>query len=76
MVKEEKRERLETEGTVIDSNKGKFTVKVSETYSVLCTLSGRIRVNSVRILLGDTVRIEISPYDTSQGRIVYRVKGS
>jgi translation initiation factor IF-1 len=75
MVKEEKRERLEIEGVVVDSNKGKFTVKVSDTYSVLCTLSGKIRTNSVRILLGDFVRIEISEYDTSKGRIVYRIKG-
>jgi translation initiation factor IF-1 len=76
MVKEEKRERLEIEGVVVDSNKGKFTVKVSDNYSVLCTLSGKIRTNSVRILLGDRVRIEISEYDTSMGRIVYRIKGA
>jgi|HubBroStandDraft_5_1064220.scaffolds.fasta_scaffold16195_4 translation initiation factor IF-1 len=76
MVKEEKRERLEIEGVVVDSNKGKFTVKVSDTYSVLCTLSGKIRTNSVRILLGDKVRIEVSEYDTSMGRIVYRIKGA
>jgi translation initiation factor IF-1 len=76
MSREEKRERLELEGTVVDSNKGKFTVKVSDTYSVLCTLSGKIRTNSVRILLGDKVRIEVSEYDTSMGRIVYRIKGA
>jgi translation initiation factor IF-1 len=70
------RDRLEIEGVVVDSNKGKFTVKVSDTYSVLCTLSGKIRTNSVRILLGDKVRIEVSEYDTSMGRIVYRIKGA
>jgi translation initiation factor IF-1 len=70
------RDRLEFEGTVIESNKGKFTVQVNENYKVMCSLSGKIRMNSVKILLGDTVRIEVSPYDTSQGRIVYRIKSS
>jgi translation initiation factor IF-1 len=70
------RERMEFEGTVIESNKGKFTVQVNENYKVMCSLSGKIRMNSVKILLGDTVRIEVSPYDTSQGRIVYRIKSS
>jgi translation initiation factor IF-1 len=70
------RDRLEFEGDVIDSNKGKFTVKVTDTYTVLCTLSGKIRTNSVRILLGDRVKIEVSEYDPSQGRIVYRIKGA
>jgi translation initiation factor IF-1 len=72
----DKRQRLEFEGTVIDSNKGKFKVRVNDNYSVLCTLSGKIRTNSVRILLGDTVRVEVSEYDPSQGRIVYRIKGN
>lgn len=72
----DKRIRLEFEGVVIDSNKGKFKVQVNENYSVLCTLSGKIRTNSVRILLGDTVRVEVSEYDPSMGRIVYRIKGN
>lgn len=70
------RERLEFEGEVIESNKGKFKVKVSDNYTVMCTLSGKIRTNSVRILLGDKVKIEVSEYDTTQGRIVYRVRGA
>lgn len=69
------RSRLELEGVVTDANKGKFTVSVSDNMTVLCTLSGKIRMNSVRILVGDKVRIEVSEYDTSQGRIVYRNKG-
>lgn len=69
------RERMEFDGVVIDSNKGKFKVQVSEDYSVLCTLSGRIRTNNVRILLGDRVKVEVSEYDPTQGRIVYRIKG-
>ncbi len=68
------RDRLEFEGEVTDANKGKFTVKVNDSLTVLCTLSGKIRMNSVKILIGDKVRIEVSEYDTTQGRIVYRNK--
>ena len=70
------RERMEFEGIVIDSNKGKFKVQITDTYTVLCTLSGKIRTNSVRILLGDRVKIEVSQYDPTQGRIVYRIRGA
>ena len=73
---ETKRQRLEFEGVVVDANKGKFKVQINDNYSVLCTLSGRIRSNSVRILLGDKVRIEVGEYDTTQGRITYRIKGA
>lgn len=68
------RSRIELEGEVIDANKGKFKVKVNENMTVLCTLSGKIRMNSVKILIGDKVRIEVSEYDTTQGRITYRNK--
>ena len=68
------RARLEFEGEVIDANKGKFKVKVNDTLTVLCTLSGKIRMNSVKILVGDRVIVEVSEYDTTQGRIVYRNK--
>lgn len=71
---DDRRLRLEFEGEVTDANKGKFTVKVNDNLTVLCTLSGKIRMNSVKILIGDKVRIEVSEYDTSQGRIVYRNK--
>ena len=70
------RVRLEMEGVVIESNKGKFKVKVNDNLTVLCSLSGKIRMNSVKILLGDHVRIEIGEYDPSMGRIVYRIKGA
>lgn len=74
MNNDEKRSRIELEGEVVDANKSKFKVKVSENLTVLCTLSGKIRQNSVRILMGDRVKIEVSEYDTTQGRIVYRIK--
>ncbi len=71
-----KRDRLELEGEVIDANTGKFKVQINENYTVLCTLSGKIRMNSVKILTGDKVKIEVSEYDTTQGRIVYRIKSA
>lgn len=68
------RDRIELEGRVVDSANGKFKVQITDTHFVMCTISGRIRQNGVRILLADTVRVEISEYDTEQGRIVYRIK--
>jgi translation initiation factor IF-1 len=67
-------DKLEFEGEVIDSSKGQFRVQINDTVIVLCTLSGKIRQNSIRILTGDKVRIEVSPYDTGKGRIVHRYK--
>jgi translation initiation factor IF-1 len=61
-------------GEVIDDANGKFRVKVNDNHIVLCTLSGKIRQNSIRILLGDSVVVEVSPYDMNMGRIVRRVR--
>jgi len=74
MAQQETRNRLEFDGIVVDANKAKFKVAVNENMSVLCTLSGKIRTNSVKILVGDRVQIEVSEYDTTQGRIIYRYK--
>jgi translation initiation factor IF-1 len=68
------RDRLEMDGEVTESNKGFFKVKVNENTTITATLSGKIRMNSVKILVGDKVRVEISEYDTTRGRIVYRYK--
>jgi translation initiation factor IF-1 len=68
------RARLELEGVVIDANKGQFKVKVSDSLTVLCSLSGKIRMNSVKILVGDIVIIEAGQYDTTRGRIIFRKK--
>lgn len=51
-----------------------FRVKLNENHIILATLSGRLRQNNIRILLGDSVDIEMSPYDLKRGRIVYRNK--
>lgn len=70
----EERVRLELEGEVIDANKGKFKVKVNDKMIVLCSLSGKIRMNSVKILVGDFVTVEVSEYSPTNGRIIYRHK--
>jgi translation initiation factor IF-1 len=70
-----KRERLEFNGKVVDSNKGQFKVKLDDSEAtIIATLSGKIRQNSVKILVGDKVTVEVSEYDTSRGRIVFRHK--
>lgn len=51
-----------------------FRVKIDEEHSVLAYMSGRMRKAKIRIILGDTVDLELSPYDLSKGRIVYRHK--
>lgn len=53
--------------------KGKYKIKVNE-IEVVGTLSGQLRRNMIRIVKGDEVEVEMSPYDLSQGRIVYRHK--
>lgn len=68
------RDRLELQGIVIDTNKGKFRVQVNDSLIVLCTLSGKIRVKKIKILVGDKVTCEVSEYDTTLGRITYRHK--
>ena len=65
-------DRIEFEGVVVESNKDKFKVQINDNYFVTCTLSGKIRQNSVRILVGDKIVAEICKYDPSKGRIKYR----
>lgn len=65
---------LEFEGTVIDANKGMFKVQITEDMIITATLSGKIRINSVKILVGDLVTVAVSEYDTTKGRITYRHK--
>lgn len=69
--------KLELEGVVIDFCKDLFRVEVDTKtgkHVVTCTPSGKMRLNSIKIVPGDRVHIEVSPYDLSRGRIVYRVK--
>ncbi|MFH0780237.1 MAG: translation initiation factor IF-1 [Parcubacteria group bacterium] len=49
-----------------------FKVKLENGHQILAHLSGKMRMNKIRILLGDSVKIELTPYDLGRGRIVYR----
>jgi len=69
-----KEEHLGVTGKVIDSLPGaKFKVQIDNTDKIIvCTISGKLRVNSIQIAEGDSVEVEISPYDLTLGRIVWR----
>ena len=51
-----------------------FRIVLSNGHPILATLGGKLRQNNIRILLGDEVEVEISPYDINRGRVVYRTK--
>jgi translation initiation factor IF-1 len=64
---------IAVEGTVIDSlPNATFKVQVAEGHQILAHLSGKMRKNFIKVLPGDKVTIELSPYDLSKGRITYR----
>lgn len=64
---------IEVEGKVVDVLPGgKFKVELENKVTVIATVSGKIRMNYIRILPGDTVTLELSTYDLKQGRITYR----
>ena len=66
---------IEAQGKVIDLIPGgKFKVELEGGHEVVAHVSGKMRVNNIRILPGDTVVIELSPYDLTHGRIVYNKK--
>ena len=70
-----KDDNIEAEGTVVEClRNATFKVKLANGYIVTCTISGKIRMHYNKILEGDTVKIEMSPYDISKGRITYRNK--
>ncbi|HEY7781656.1 MAG TPA: translation initiation factor IF-1 [Ktedonobacterales bacterium] len=72
-----KRDVIEVEGTIIESlPNAMFRVTLNDNgHTVLAHLSGKIRLNFVRIVPGDKVKVELSPYDLSKGRITWRVRG-
>jgi translation initiation factor IF-1 len=73
MAKDE--EKIQVEGTVVEALPGtQFKVRLETGHEVLAYLSGKMRKYYIRILLGDRVRVEMSPYDLTRGRIVYRHK--
>ena len=71
-----KKDSIESEGTVKEKlPNAMFLVELMENkHQVLCHLSGKLRVNFIKILPGDKVTIEMSPYDLTKGRIIWRAK--
>ena len=70
-----KKETIEVEGVVSESlPNAMFRVELANGHKVLAHISGKMRVNYIRILPGDRVLIELSPYDLSRGRVTYRFK--
>lgn len=70
-----KKEIIEVEGKVLESlPNAMFRVELANGHKVLAHISGKIRLHYIRILPGDKVLIELSPYDLSRGRITYRLK--
>jgi translation initiation factor IF-1 len=71
-----KEEAIEVEATVEETlPNAMFRVKLENGHSVLAHISGKMRKHFIRILPGDKVLVELSPYDVSRGRIVYRLRG-
>lgn len=70
-----KQDVIEVEGTVVEPlPNAMFKVELENGHTVLAHVSGKIRMNFIRILPGDKVTVELSPYDLTRGRIVYRFK--
>lgn len=70
----EKEKGIIMEGEVVEAlPNGMFKVKLESGHEVLAHISGKMRINFIRILPGDKVKVELSPYDLTRGRIVYRL---
>ncbi len=67
-----KESKIEVDGKVIDVFKDVYKVELENGHIVQAHVSGKIRMNMIRILPGDKVTIEMSPYDLERGRIIYR----
>jgi translation initiation factor IF-1 len=60
------------DGTVVEVLRDKFVVQTDKGQKIVAYVSGKMRANKIRIVLGDTVTVEVSPYDLSNGRIILR----
>ncbi|MBI4283465.1 MAG: translation initiation factor IF-1 [Chloroflexi bacterium] len=70
-----KKETIEVEGVAVESlPNAMFRVELANGHKVLAHISGKIRLHYIRILPGDRVLVELSPYDLNRGRITYRFK--
>jgi translation initiation factor IF-1 len=70
-----KEESIEVEGTILDPlPNAMFRVELDNGHKVLAHISGKMRMHFIRILSGDKVKVQLSPYDLTRGRITYRYK--
>jgi len=70
-----KEEAIEVEGKVIEAlPNAMFRVELDNGHRVLAHIAGKLRMHFIKVLPGDRVKVELSPYDLSRGRIVYRIK--
>lgn len=70
-----KEDSIEVEGTVVEPlPNAMFRVELENGHKVLAHISGKMRMNYIRILPGDKVKLELSPYDLTRGRITFRIK--
>ena len=70
-----KEDVIEVEGTVVEALPNtNFKVELENGHQILAHISGKLRMNYIKILPGDKVRVELSPYDLSKGRITWRAK--
>jgi translation initiation factor IF-1 len=75
LAEQDKRQRLEVTGIVVEAlPNAMFRVNLDTGQQILAYLSGKMRRYYIKVLLGDRVRVELSPYDLAKGRIVYRYK--
>ena len=70
-----KNDVIETEGTIVEAlPNATFKVKLANGFIITAYISGKLRMNYIKIIPGDSVKIEMSPYDLTKGRIVWRSK--
>lgn len=70
-----KEDVIEAEGVVVEVlGNSNFKVEIMNSHIILAYVSGKLRSNKIRVLLGDKVKVEMSPYDLTKGRIVWRDK--
>ncbi len=67
-----KEEGVEVEGVVIAAERGNFRVELPNGHIVLAHLAGKMRLNQIKVVVGDKVKVELSPYDPERGRITFR----
>ena len=67
---------IEVEGVVVEAlRNAEFRVRLTNNHEITAYVSGKLRIHSISILPGDAVKLEMSPYDLTKGRIVWRTKG-